>query len=328
MSVSFSCGNAKRSAESKTLAESKTSASIEPQEESALRLLYWNIQNGMWSDQENGYDRFVDWVKAQDPDICVWCEAQSIYNSGTADKMPAEDRYLPEHWGELAARYGHHFWAIGGYRDSYPQVVTSKFPIATVSTITGAQPDSIVTHGAGWFRIQKGGNTFNIVTLHLWPMNQAFGAPDIEESRKENGGDKYRRTEIQYICERTILSESKAASQLWMMMGDFNSRTRRDNFFLEYPDNDSRFLVHDYIAGFTPYIDTFGYRYPGQYFTTTGGKARIDYVYCTKPLFDSIISAEVISDSFTTPVRDPQNLSNFWHPSDHRPILINFSLTH
>ena len=36
-----------------------------------LRLLYWNIQNGMWDGQEDNYDRFVGWVKAQNPDVCV-----------------------------------------------------------------------------------------------------------------------------------------------------------------------------------------------------------------------------------------------------------------
>ena len=44
-----------------------------------MRLLYWNIQNGMWSDQSNGYDNFVAWVKGYDPDVCVWCEAPVSY---------------------------------------------------------------------------------------------------------------------------------------------------------------------------------------------------------------------------------------------------------
>ena len=295
-------------------------------ESTHLRLLYWNIQNGMWSDQASDYDNFVKWVKSQDPDVCVWCEAQSNYKTGTADAMPEEERYLPAHWAELAARYGHRYWAIGGYRDNYPQVVTSKYPIATVAQIVGAAPDSVVSHGAGWFKIERNGKTINIVTLHTWPMKFYNGAADKAASEKENGGDKYRRTEIQYICEHTVNSVPDSRNQLWMMMGDFNSRSRRDNYQLHFSDNDSRLLVHDYITGFTPYIDTFGYRYPGKFCTTTGGKARIDYIYCTKPLFDSITRAEVISDSWTTPVRDPGNLSNFWIPSDHLPLLVDFDL--
>ena len=32
-------------------------------EEKNLRLLHWNIQNGMWDGQNDNYDRFVEFVK-------------------------------------------------------------------------------------------------------------------------------------------------------------------------------------------------------------------------------------------------------------------------
>ena len=44
-----------------------------------VKVLYWNIQNGMWHDQGNNYDNFVAYVKDLDPDICVWAEAESRY---------------------------------------------------------------------------------------------------------------------------------------------------------------------------------------------------------------------------------------------------------
>ncbi|MBO6221804.1 MAG: hypothetical protein J6N46_07690 [Bacteroidales bacterium] len=105
-----------------------------------MRLLYWNIQNVMWDGQNDNYDRFVDFVKAKDPDICVWCEAQSIWVTDSDQAMPKEDRYLVEGWGELAARYGHKYWGIGGYRDNYPQVITSKYPITYIDKIVGESP--------------------------------------------------------------------------------------------------------------------------------------------------------------------------------------------
>ena len=40
----------------------------------------------------------------------------------------------------------------------------------------------------------------------------------------------------------------------------------------------------------------------------------------------TIIPLEVIVDDFTEPVRDPGKLSNFYHPSDHRPILVDFDM--
>ena len=103
-----------------------------------MRLLYWNIQNGMWSGQGDNYDKFVEWVRAYDPDVCVWCEAQSIYKTGTADKMDVADRYLVGNWGELAARYGHKYWYVGGHRDNYPQVITSKYPIENKGVLNNA----------------------------------------------------------------------------------------------------------------------------------------------------------------------------------------------
>ena len=52
-----------------------------------LKVLYWNIQNGMWSDQADNYDNFVAYVSSLDPDICVWCEAESRYRTDTSIKM-------------------------------------------------------------------------------------------------------------------------------------------------------------------------------------------------------------------------------------------------
>lgn len=291
-----------------------------------MRLLYWNIQNGMWSDQGNNYDNFVAWVREYDPDVCVWCEAQSNYKTGSAEKMDPADRYLTDNWGELAARYGHKYWYKGGHRDNFPQVITSKYPIENVERIVGSQPDSVVSHGCGWARIEKNGRTVHIVTLHTWPQAYAFGAEDREASRAEHGGDKYRRMEIEYICRHTIGSVPGAEDQLWMMMGDFNARSRVDNAVYGYPEDDTRLLVHDYILQNTPYADVIAERYPGEFKTTIHGQARIDFVYCTRPLCDRITHAEVITDAFTDPVRDPDGLANFWHPSDHRPILVDFNM--
>ena len=48
-------------------------------------------------------------------------------------------------------------------------------------------------------------------------------------------------------------------------------------------------------------------------------------VYCTKPLYDRIIYADILWNDYTTPVKDAV-VSKFWRPSDHLPILVDFSL--
>ena len=290
-----------------------------------MRLLYWNIQNGMWSDQSNGYDNFVAWVKGYDPDVCVWCEAQSIYKSGTAERMDSVDRYLTANWGELAARYGHKYWYVGGHRDNFPQVITSKYPIENVERIVGEEPDSVVSHGACHARIECGGRKINIVTLHTWPQAYAYRAADREASKAEHGGDRYRLMEMKYVCGHTILAAPESERGYWMMMGDFNSRSPKDNWFYGYDDNDTRLMVHDYILHNTPYIDIIGDRYEGEFHTTTYGKSRIDFVYCTQDLYDDIVDAHVVEDDYTrNPVRD--EATRFHRPSDHLPILVDFMI--
>ena len=291
-----------------------------------LKLLYWNIQNGMWDGQGDNYDRFVDFVKAQDPDICVWCEAESIYKTGSDCEMPVKDRYLVNGWGSLAKRYGHDYWGIGGHRDSYPQVITSKYPISYVKKIIGAEPDSVVTHGAGWAQIKIGSANLNIVTLHTWPLAHAFGAADIEASAAAREGDHYRTKEMKYICEHTIGTDRQASQNLWVMLGDFNSISVKDIDHYKYDRSDSRFLVHDYILGNTPYLDVIKEMHPSEFKPTGSRNTRIDFVYCTKAFYDKVVSADIIKDSYTTQVRDPEKLSNFWHPSDHLPIVIEFNL--
>lgn len=291
-----------------------------------FKVLYWNIQNGMWCGQNDNYDAFVGWVKKQNPDVCVWCEAQSIYLSGTDKSMSREDRYLVENWGELALRYGHKYWAISGYRDSYPQVITSKYPIIIEKQIVGNDRDSIVTHGAGWYKITVKGKTINFVSLHTWPQKWGYMVNDKEASAAAKGGDKYRRMEMEYICKNTIGLQPESNDGYWMMMGDFNSTSRRDNYHYLYPEDDTRFLVHDFILGFTPYIDIVGVLHYGEFVPTTGGGRRIDFVYCSPALFLLVKSTEVISDEYTEPVREPNKLSNFWIPSDHRPIITVINL--
>ena len=159
-----------------------------------FKLLYWNIQNGMWHDQGNGYDGFVKFVKELDPDICVWCEAESRYVTDKAVKMQMpEDQYLPWNWDILAARYGHKYTLVCGKRDTFPQVITSKYPIKIVRRITGNGEDIIVVHGAGWAKVDLGkAGELNLVTLHTWPQRYAYLAEDQKADAAAQGGDVFR----------------------------------------------------------------------------------------------------------------------------------------
>lgn len=46
----------------------------------------------------------------------------------------------------------------------------------------------------------------------------------------------------------------------------------------------------------------------------------------TRPVYERITEARVIRDAYTSQVRDAQKLGNFYHPSDHLPILVDFTV--
>lgn len=293
-----------------------------------VRLLYWNIQNGMWDGQTDNYTRFVNWVKDKDPDICVWVEAEDHVVTGGSKSTPVEGRYFPAGWVEVMARYGHKYMFVSGRRDSFPQVITSKYPIDTVGQFLGAQPDSVVQHGCGWARITLEGKAINIITIHLQPFSYWRGLPTQEkkeESKKNYGGEKYRRMEMEWILNHTTRTHENPGKEYWMMMGDFNSRSRKDNFKYKWSDASQNFLVQNYIEDTAPYFyDVIAEMFPGTFIPSTYEQSRVDYVYVTKPLLKGIVYAETVRDSYTKPVYT--GISNFWKPSDHLPIIVDFNL--
>lgn len=297
--------------------------------ENILRVLYWNIQNGMWSDQANDYDNFTAWVKKYDPDVCVWCESATIYKDNTNAGAPASDKFLPDGWPALAARYGHSYTAVGGWRDNYPQTITSKYPIETLLKITDTeQAGKPVSHGAAIQQVTVKGHKINVVTLHTWPQAYAFGvtgSANQAASAANNEGDKYRAFEIGYICDKTVNDPAYAAQEDWLMMGDFNARSRVDNWFYNYPENDTRLLVHDHIRNNTDLVDIIAERNPGRFISSTYGNARIDFMYASPSMYGRVANALIVIDKWTTATKSPY-VSNFYDPSDHRPILVDFEL--
>ena len=289
-----------------------------------ITVLYWNIQNGMWSDQGNNYDNFVEFVKEQDPDICVWAEAESRYRTDTNIKMESrEEVYLPYNWDLLARRYGHEYVVYVGKRDTFPQVITSRFPVRIVDRINGNGDDVIVVHGSGHAQVEVNGEIINFVTVHTYPFKYAYLAEDRKKSSEEQGGDIFRATEMKHICEESILKHDPKGKEMWMLVGDFNAIARTDNDIYKRAEDDKCFMLHDYLKENTPFIDVMKSWYPDEFQHTTFSGRRIDFMYVTRPVFDRITRAETIRDGFATASRDPRKLSGFCNPSDHYPLVVD-----
>ncbi|MBQ1937519.1 MAG: endonuclease, partial [Bacteroidales bacterium] len=150
-----------------------------------IRVLYWNVQNGMWADQDKNYDNFVRFVQELNPDVCVWCEAESRYKDNVRDKIEGRhEAYLPYNWDMLARRYGHEYAYIAGKRDDFPQIITSKVPVRIVKRINGEKDGIQVVHGSGLasMPLGRGRDSLYIITVHTYPFKYSYGAEDQKKS--------------------------------------------------------------------------------------------------------------------------------------------------
>lgn len=291
-----------------------------------FRVLYWNVQYGMWADQGDNYDNFVKWVKKHNPDVCVWAEAKSLYVTGTEERLEPEERYLPDNWDKVARRYGHKYVYMAMHRDNYPQVFTSRYPIRGMAQIGGDPSEVIVAHGAGWMQVDVKGQTVNVVSFHAYPMKYRYGTP-VEEraaSAARREGDAYKAQEAKYVCDHTIFTSSDPENEFWIMCGDFNSKSRFDNHFYKLAEDDPTFQCQDYMNNQTPYIDVIAKLNPGVFCTSNRGVGRPDYMFCTRHVFERLTKCFIVNDEWTEPKKVQG--TGCWAPSDHRPILLEFKL--
>ena len=298
-----------------------------------LRVLMWNIQNGMWCDQPNNYNNFVEWVKKWDADICIWCESETIYKDNTSTNQTESKRYLPNGWSALCKRYGHSYAYTGGNRDNYSQTVTSKFPISNVLRITNSNVSGKpITHGAGHCTVTFNGKKVNIVACHMWPQQYAYGVSGSDkqtESANNLEGDYYREFEMQYIVSQTVNKSSNSNETLWLLGGDTNSRSPKDEWF--YNPNTigpTKYLPHKYILENTNLKDVIADRFPaGRYFmTSTYASNRIDILYASPEMFNRITCSTMLFDAWAHNLPVSEYVSGFHTPSDHRPVIVDFDM--
>lgn len=227
----------------------------------SMRLISYNILEGMKGDKANNYDNFVAWLQEYNPDVLALQEA----NGFTQESLEA-----------LAIRYGHSYVLTNvKIGDNYPVAITSKYPIEKRRRLT-----KHVSHGAIFATI----NGINFVNLHLWP--QAYW------HEKDDGlGTEYRMQEMKIFLDSTYYkypNENK-----WLLMGDFNSKARIDAVDMTSPQNED-FRVHDMIADADFYDTVRALLDPDEYVGS-----RIDFVYASPAMLVDVTKAHFIRDEFT-----------------------------
>ena len=296
-----------------------------------FRVLYWNIQDGMWADQYNNYDNFVAWIKRYNPDVCIWCEARSIFNASGTNLTKAEKAtMLTNAWPSLYPRYNHSYYALGGDRNNYPQAITSRYSITTLKRITDTdEAGRPVVSGAGLFRINVAGEDIYIVTLHPYAQAYAADVPveEREASAAAHGGDYYREHEVKYVISQTINNPEYSGVKNWIMAGDFNSQSPNDDFYYKLGSSTTKYLAQKQILDNTEYKDIIAEQYPGAFMTsTTAATSRIDYMFASEQMYGRVANAVILTDSWANPYQVDGVAGYLCFPSDHRPVMVDFRM--
>ena len=245
----------------------------EPEEElevDTLRLISYNILEGMKLDQTTGKTELAAWVHSMNPDILALQEA---------------NKFTQESLERLAASYGHPYVVTNIKKgDNYPVALTSKYPVEVIAKITEG-----VSHGAIHVRIRG----VNIVVLHLWP--HATGSNGYAD------GNSYRMAEITAFLDGTL--KAHPGEVRWLMMGDFNSVSPLDaddlpggvglNYDVHTKVLGSGYhdLMRSYRGYFIPSCPTAAF---------AGGNAtRIDFIYGSSAMLSDMTCVETVRDDFT-----------------------------
>ena len=276
-----------------------------------FKLLSWNIQDGMWCDQFDDYVNFVAYINEINPDVFCIQEAATHWDID-GKNLSHYSRYLPypdqknveskwdnpSGWVALAKRWGHEYVVMGPYKDNYPVVITSKYPIEIIERLRGDENTS-VSHGALYAKVHFTDDiSVNLVNLHLQPDNIA-------------NASNFRMNEINFYLSKTINSKEHYRDEHWLMMGDFNSNVGK-NVDVEVRKNS----YYDLWAEMNSY-----------------SKSYIDFIYGTESMRKSLKSIDFLYGfaHMEKIMYSPNgvainNGSGVWKYSDHYPILAEFSL--
>ena len=276
-----------------------------------FKLLSWNIQDGMWCDQFDDYVNFVAYINEINPDVFCIQEAASHWDID-GKNLSHYSRYLPypdqknveskwdnpSGWVALAKRWGHEYVVMGPYKDNYPVVITSKYPIEIIERLRGDE-NTTVSHGALYAKVHFTDDiSVNLVNLHLQPDNIA-------------NASNFRMNEINFYLSKTINSKEHYRDEHWLMMGDFNSNVGK-NVDVEVRKNS----YYDLWAEMNSY-----------------SKSYIDFIYGTESMRKSLKSIDFLYGfaHMEKIMYSPNgvainNGSGVWKYSDHYPVLAEFSL--
>ena len=268
----------------------------------SLKLIEYNIKDGMQYDRWQDYAGLVNWVLLQDPDILVLCEGQ-----GFAERLP-----------EFAARWGHPYTAVSSPDGSCPVLVTSRYPLETVQRL-----DNPALYANGGIHLRIAG--FDLVAFQGL---ESGGKPALLE--KEEGR---RVAEMAAVSAQTIGNPLLRSTGRWILTGSLCGQSPVDSLYYDMRHIPARFDAmrcaaaswkHDLVAerlenarpgGLADYgLTSAGKPNIRMESSLSYGKGRSDYFLCNDAVDAMVEGVRTIRDPFT------------FRASDHLPMEVTLRL--
>lgn len=257
-----------------------------------LKIISYNVYNGMKLDESEGKQKYIDWAKAQDADIIAWQEM----NFFTREKLE-----------KFAASYGHKYAVL--LKESpddpafFPVAITSKYPIVNVNKVV----DNL-WHGALFADV---GN-YHFVITH---MNPFWTAKRIDEINLIIDSIKYSRDPNgKWIIAGDLNSFSPADKPDYdksTLLEDIKEKQKKRPILDNLVNGQLSYTVQQNLLD-AGYIDTLKIKHK-EFISTAPTKVfydqasvplRYDYIYVSPPLKDNVIDVKVLKDDFTDKYSD------------------------
>lgn len=257
-----------------------------------LKIISYNVYNGMKLDESEGKQKYIDWAKAQDADIIAWQEM----NFFTREKLE-----------KFAASYGHKYAVL--LKESpndpafFPVAITSKYPIVNVNKVV----DNL-WHGALFADV---GN-YHFVITH---MNPFWTAKRIDEINLIIDSIKYSRDPNgKWIIAGDLNSFSPADKPDYdksTLLEDIKEKQKKRPILDNLVNGQLSYTVQQNLLD-AGYIDALKIKHK-EFISTAPTKVfydqasvplRYDYIYVSPPLKENVIDVKVIKDDFTDKYSD------------------------
>lgn len=257
-----------------------------------LKIISYNVYNGMKLDESEGKQKYIDWAKAQDADIIAWQEM----NFFTREKLE-----------KFAASYGHKYAVL--LKESpddpafFPVAITSKYPIVNVNKVV----DNL-WHGALFADV---GN-YHFVITH---MNPFWTAKRIDEINLIIDSIKYSRDPNgKWIIAGDLNSFSPADKPDYdksTLLEDIKEKQKKRPILDNLVNGQLSYTVQQNLLD-AGYIDALKIKHK-EFISTAPTKVfydqasvplRYDYIYVSPPLKDNVIDVKVLKDDFTDKYSD------------------------